>query len=218
MSWNVRSFLRAFISNDFFLALCTAFSCTSLNDCKPNTLGSDRHICLYFNSKITDLNNWGMFNGINIFPLVSLELLEEWISLINESIYVSMTANNALELFANPNILLKNRGVATPRTLVTKTWKILFSSMVSVWRFNGNTLVLNTPVGTISISGQCIPQAGAHSSRKTCRTNKLVRTRIVSGWRYHNRYCTSQIAPMSQPPADSDITDITCACIARHIR
>ena len=104
------------ISNDSFLSLRINFSCDTFIDCRTKTLGRDSHICLSFNSKRTDLKDWGTFNGIKIFPLVGLALLEEWTSLTNDSIYWSVTAIKVLKLLENPRISLQTLGVATPRT------------------------------------------------------------------------------------------------------
>ena len=111
MSWNDWSLLRAIISNNSFPAVNIKFSCTIFIYCRAKPLGSAPHICLYFNSKNTDFKDWGMLNGINIFPFSGLALLEEWISLTNESISWSVTAINSLKLFKNSRISLQTHGV-----------------------------------------------------------------------------------------------------------
>ena len=128
------------ISNDSFLAVHTTFNFSTLIACSTKTLGSAPHLFLYLNSKSTDLKNWSIFEGINIFPLIGLALFEEWNSLMNKSISSSMTASNTLKLSTNTKISLQNCGFTTPRMLFAKFWKIYLSSLVSVRHYSWGTL------------------------------------------------------------------------------
>ena len=126
MSGKYLSLLHAIITNNSFLDLCIKLRCAICIACRTKPLLSSPHSFLSFKSKKTDLKYWGTFDGIKIFPFGGPALLDKWNYLTNKEIYWSVNARNTLKLFANARILLWTRGVATPRTLSTKSWKILF--------------------------------------------------------------------------------------------
>ena len=107
--------LCAIIYNDSFIALFITLNCAIFIACRRELLWSATHILRSFKLKRADLNGWGTFDGINIFPFGGLALLKEWIPLMKDSISWYVTTRNALKLFINTRISLQTCVVSTLR-------------------------------------------------------------------------------------------------------